>query len=247
MDAPLDIGTISLRQREHALLAGGTQVGKSTLSDELQADFLYRYKGKKARNHISDTKPRYRAEWLPSGAPAKRRYKNWDHGQLVPGSVLVESPEDMDLAWGLGYRTTICSGEQWTPNQDGCIRHFHEKARRGRPQLLTVDETKDHFYGNGMARGEGKLVSVARAGAERGESGLYCTQRTKGISADLMEMMQRLYAFRLDNKKDAKRFQEFGAPEFTLPTDKYRFVYWWKGDYHHTWGPYQLAPPGKGT
>ena len=52
---------------------------------------------------------------------------------------------------------------------------------------------------------------------------------------------RRLYAFRLDNKADAARFQEFGAPEFQLPTLEHRFMYWWKGDYHHVWGPYILS------
>jgi hypothetical protein len=240
------IGDISLRERENGLLAGGTQVGKSTLADELWADFLWRYRARKARVHISDTKPRYRAEWLPNGLPAKGRYKNWDHGPTVPGSVLVESPRDMDLAWSNGYRVTIGSSDgTWEPKQDECIAHFHNQARRTRPQLLVVDETKDHFHGNGMARGNGALIRVARAGNERGEGGLYCTQRTAGISQDLMEMMRRLYAFRLDNKKDAKRFQEFGAPEFPLPTVEYQFRYWWKGDYHRVWGPYRTTLPGR--
>ena len=238
---PVSIGDLSLRERENALLAGGTQVGKSTLSDQLRADFLWRYRSRGARVHISDTKPRYRAQWLPNGRPAKRLYRKWDHGPSVPGSVLVETPADMDLAWNLGYRVTIASSEGWEPKQDECIRHFHENARRGRPQLLVVDETKDHFHGNGMPRGAGKLVAVARAGNERGEGGLYCTQRTKGISGDLLEMMRRLYAFRLDNRSDAKRFQEFGAPDFDLPSEEYRFMYWWKGDYHHVYGPYQTT------
>jgi hypothetical protein len=184
--AGFDIGQISLRQRENGFCAGGTQVGKSTLSDMLWRDFLWRYDAKKARVHISDTKPRYRAEWLPSGRPARHLYKNWDHGEVVKGSVLVENPEDMDLAWGLGYRITICSSERWAAKQDECIGHFHSKARRTRPQLLVVDETKDHFFGNGMPRGEGMLINVARAGNERGEGGLYNSQRTKGISGDLM-------------------------------------------------------------
>lgn len=235
------IGDISLRERENGLLAGGTQVGKSTLSDELRADFLWRYRRRKARAHVSDTKPRYRAAWLPSGRSAKHLYRNWDHGPEVPGSVLVETPRDMELAWGLGYSTTIASSEGWEPRQDDLVEFFHRQARRSRPQLLIVDETKDHFHGNGAARGSGALIRVARAGNERGEGGLYCTQRTKGISGELMEMMRRLYAFRLDNKGDAKAFQEFGAPEFDLPTREYEFYYWWKGDYHRVWGPYNLA------
>lgn len=237
------LGKLSLRVGENALATGGTQVGKSTLCDELWRDFLHRYFRKGARVHISDTKPRYRAEWLPNGRPAKHLYKKWgkDYGEFVPGSILVETPAEMDLAWKTGARVTICSSKRWAVKQDQCISHFDDEAKGGRPQLLYVDETKDHFSGNGMAKGTGALVDVARAGNERGEGGLYASQRTKGIGGDLMEMMRRLYAFRLDNKTDAKRFQEFGAPEFPLPTEPHRFRYWWKGDYHRVWGPYQLT------
>lgn len=234
------LGRLSLRERENAFLAGGTQVGKSTLSDQLWRDFLHRYYRRDARVHISDTKPRYKAEWLPNGRSAKHLYKEWSHGEFVPGSVLVETPADMDMAWRNGFRITVCSSKRWAPKQDACIVHFDEKASRKRPQLLVVDETKDHFFGNGMWRGTGALVDVARSGNERGIGGLYCSQRTKGISGDLLEMMRRLYAFRLDNRTDAKRFQEFGAPAFDLPTKKYRFRYWWKEDYDRVWGPYQL-------
>jgi hypothetical protein len=239
----VELGRLSLRSGENALLAGGTQVGKSTLSDELWRDFLHRYYRRGARVHISDTKPRYRAQWLPNGRPASKLYKKWGagYGEHVAGSVLVETPDDMELAWKTGARVTICSTKRWQINQDACIAHFDEEAKGSRPQLLVVDETKDHFSGNGMAKGRGSLVDVARAGNERGEGGLYCTQRTKGIGGDLMEMMRRLYAFRLDNKTDAKRFQEFGAPEFPLPTREHQFRYWWKGDYERVWGPYQLS------
>lgn len=243
MTQALPLSRITLRRRERGFLAGGTEVGKTKLSDLLGAEFMLRYRGTKktaARQHISDTKPRYRAQWLPSGLPARRLYKDWDHGPVIPGSVLVRDPDDMDTAWKLGYRTTICSSEEWEPAQDACIGHFHQTARASRPQLLRVDETLDHFHGNGIPRGRGKLVTVARAGAEKGESALYASQRTKGIGGTLMEMMNRLYAFRMDNVSDAKRFREFGAPEFELPTDVHLFRYWWKGDYQRVWGPYYV-------
>ena len=239
----MQLSNMSLRVGENALSVGGTQTGKSTLQDWLWRDFLHRYHRRGARIHISDTKPRYRAEWLPNGRSAKSLYKKWrpGYGEFVPGSVLVEDPEEMELAWKTGHRVTICSSKRWAPKQDECIAHFDDEARGKKPQLLVVDETKDHFSGNGMPKGKGALIDVARSGNERDEGGLYASQRTKGIGGDLMEQFRRLYAFRMDNKGDAARFQEFGAPEFALPTLEHRFMYWWKGDYHRVWGPYILS------
>lgn len=253
---PLDLGQISLRQRESALLTGGSQTGKTTLADYLRDDFAVRYRT--ARVHIADTKPRYRAQWLPSGLSAARLYRQWDHGPVVRDSVLVSSPAEMDQAWRTGKRITVCSTEMWKPAQDLCIAHFHATSRRGRPQLVDVDETGDHFFANGTPRGSGAVVVTSRAGMERGEGGLYCTQRTKGISPHMMEHMRRLYAFAMDVADDAKRFAEFGCPirPEDLPQAPFEFLYWYKGDPRMTkatqlrlrrtvWGPYQLQlPPG---
>lgn len=236
----MDLGQLSLRQRERGLLAGGTQVGKSTLADYLGQDFIDRYRRLKARRLISDTKPRYRAQWLPNGLSASRLYKNWDHGEYVPDSVLVATRDEMEQAFKLGHRTCIVSSKGWTEAHDVLIDAFLESSRRGRPQLLQVDETCDHFHGNGMPKGTGALVVVARAGAERGTAALYCTQRTKGISPHLLEHMQRLYAFNLDVKKDAQRFQEFGAPPFLLPEEPHQFKYWTKANRRKVYGPYRL-------
>lgn len=222
-------------------MVGGTQVGKSTLADALGEDFLARYP--KARRLILDTKPRYRAQLLPNGLKADRLYRNWDHGPPVHDSVVVGTPSEMLSAFKLGHRTCIVQSRRWSPAQDACADAFLEDARRGRPQLLQVDETCHHFYSNGAPKGSGAIVDVAMAGAERGCCGLYCTQRTKGISPHLLEHMDRLYAFRLDARADAKRFQEFGAPPFRLPTQPHQFHYWTKADYTTVYGPYQLALP----
>lgn len=234
-------------------------MGKSTLSEPLRDDFLSRYPT--ARVHISDTKPRYRAAEKPDGRSAKKLYKNWDHGSNVPGSVLVSSPEEMDMAWSTGHRVTICQSRRWVPAQDDCLSHFYATGRRGIPRLAIVDETIDHFHGNGIARGTGAIIDTARSGAEQDLAALYCTQRTKGISPQLLEFMTKAYVFTLDNVGDAARFGEFGAPVVVtrdkrkmlrawwmpeegepreLPRDKYLFDYWTKLDRPHVWGPYRL-------
>lgn len=238
---------------------GGTQTGKSTLSEPLRDDFLARYPS--ARAHISDSKPRYRAQWRATGRPAKALYKRWDHGAFVPGSVLVENPDDLDLAWKTGHRITICQSRRWTAAQDACISHFYAEGRRGMPRLLVVDETIDHFHGNGIPRGTGAVIDVARSGAEQDLAALYCTQRTKGISPQLMEFMSKCYVFALDINDDAARFGEFGAPVVLVkdhrgvrvpywvtdegrkrfPTRPHRFHYWTKLDRERVYGPYHLS------
>lgn len=236
---------ISLRQRERGFVVGGTDTGKSTLADMLGAEFIERYAAQDARRLILDTKPRYRAEFTARGGPAKRRYKAWDHGPALGGSVVVDEPGDLKLAWETGYRTAIAQGNGDDPSViarlSATAATFLESSRTGRPQLLQVDESMDFFHANGAPiGGNNALVRTARAGRERGTSGLYCSQRTKNIPAQLMSEMSRLYCFRLDFKADARRLEEMGAPPFPLPTKTQQFMYWWKGDYEHVWGPYKL-------
>lgn len=249
---------MSLRRRERGFLAGGTQTGKSTLSEYLRDDFCARYPN--ARCHIADTKPRYKAQWRATGRSAKALYKRWDHGAFVPGSVLVTSPADMDTAWATGHRITICSTRRYALSQDQCIAHLYENGRRGMPRLLVVDETADFFSGNAMPRGTGAVVDCSRSGAEQDLAELCCSQRTRGISPHLMEHMSKLYAFALDMQSDALRYNEFGAPVVLvrrpgalpqpmwvtkdgtrpLPTKARVFDYWTKLDRNTVYGPYTL-------
>jgi hypothetical protein len=242
---PIGLAQISLRQRERGFVCGGVDTGKSTLADLLSADFLQRYYAAGARRLILDTKPRYRAQDTLQGRSAKSRYKKWDHGPAVPGSVVVDDPEDLALAWQLGYRTVIGQGNG---DDHADIRRlsvmaqrFNEDARRGRPQLLHVDESMDFYHTNGAPiGGVNSLVRAARATRERGGAALYGTQRTKNIPTTLITEMSRCYEFRLDAKGDAKRLQEMGMPECPMPTETHQFMYWWKGDYDRVWGPYRL-------
>lgn len=257
----MTLAHISLRRRERGFLAGGTQTGKSTLSEYLRTDFVVREP--RARVHIADTKPRYRAERRVTGRTAKRLYKGWDHGAFVPGSVLVESPEDMDTAWATGARITICSSRRFAIAQDECAAHFYESAKKATPRLLIVDEAIDFFSGNGMPRGTGAIVDASRSGAEQTLAELVCSQRTRGISAQLMEHMTKLYAFALDAREDAARYAEFGAPVAVvrvkgalprpmwvtasgtrpLPERAQVFDYWTKADRARVYGPYRLDLP----
>jgi hypothetical protein len=244
MPNPVALGKLSLRQRERGFVVGGVGTGKSTLMDVLGADFVSRYP--KGRRLILDSKPRYKADRRADGMSAKRLYRNQTHGQAVRGSVLVETPDDLDLAWSTGARTTIaqCESSRDVPRLVEIAAAFLAQARSDRPQLLQVDETMDFYHSNGGPKGgDDAITRVARAGRERGCGALFGAQRTRGIPPTLLEEMNRLYCLRIDYVADAKRLPEMGAPAKIvgmIPQKPHQFLYWTKEEYSTLFGPYRL-------
>ena len=71
---------------------------------------------------------------------------------------------------------------------------------------------------------------------------LFFVRRGPRGSTRRLELINVLYAFRLDFDADARRFQEFGCPPFLLPTEDHEFMFWSKAqDRHHVYGPYSLS------
>lgn len=217
--------------------------------DILGDDYMVRYRPRKCRRLIADTKPRYRAQHTIRGGDAARRYKNWDHGQPIPQSVIVEYPDQLERAFRLGYTTVIAQPmSEEEPSKEYLARivavtaRFLAMSKADTPQLLQVDEYLDFFHSNGAPRGGGDdiMARAPRAGRERGTASLMGSQRTRGIPTLAMSEMNRLYAFQLDYVPDAKRFQEMGAPEFALPRREHEFRYWAKHCRRDVWGPYHL-------
>ena len=166
MNAPpssLQLDRLSLRARERGLVLGGTEAGKSTLADVLGSEFVQRYREKGARRLVLDSKPRYRGQYLLSGLPAKRRYKSWDHGSAIPGSVIVEDPHDLERAFSMG-NTVIVQGDSGRdiPRLVACAGEFLRHSRAGRPQLLQVDEVLDFYHPNGAAKGGDDAITRSR-------------------------------------------------------------------------------------
>jgi hypothetical protein len=235
---------LSLRRNDRALLTGGTRSGKSTLGDFLGMSFTTQYRSLGARRMILDTKPRFRAQWTLNGRSAKHLYKKWSHGAYVPDSVLVDDPRQLDAAWNTGHRTVIVQAKFGgnVPLQVACLQQFLDDSRFNRPQLVHVDETLDFFHGNGQPRYGDAILRLPRAGAERGTGSLFCSQRTKGFNPAVLELINVLYAFRLDFEADAHRFQEFGCPPFMLPTEDHEFMFWSKQqDRRRVYGPFTLT------
>lgn len=247
MPTPIQLSQISLRKGERggAICLGGSEAGKSYLADLLGLDWVGRYQSSGGRRLILDTKPRYRAEWEITGLPAKRRYRSWDHGQPVRGSVLLENPRDLERAFRISP-TVIVQTEsgQDLGRQIAAAELFLRSSRSARPQLLQVDEVLDFFHGNGAARGGNDVIMrSSRAGGERGTLPLFCSQRTKGIPQQILAEIKRCYLFLLDFESDAARLQECGAPAGMLPPQEpFEFYYWFKKDRHRVWGPYKVQP-----
>lgn len=245
----MDLSQISLRERERGLVIGGVDTGKSTVAEALLVDYANRYAARGCRILIADTKPRFRAEYEVSGWRTKRRYKKWDHGPHVAGSVVVTDPDQMDIAWKTGHRILVAQANtgREIPMVVACVSKMFEESRAGRPSLVYVDETLDFFRGNGSPiGGDDALVRVARAGRERGMSGLYGAQRAKGLPGTLLSELSKLYLFRVDYIEDLKRLREMGAPPEVLarmPMISHTFMYWTKSDYRRVYGPYKLDLP----
>ncbi len=249
----MDLGQLSLRAvrgkgADRGLLVGGSGSGKSELADRLGLDWDTRYARQGGRRLVLDRKPRYKADHTVQGLPARRLYRNWDHGSFISGSVLVHDAPELDLAWGLGYRVVICQGtsDADIPRMLAVARRFHDQARAGRPQLLYVDEMLYFFGPTGMPKGRDDILKTyVVGGRERGLASLFASQRTKGFPPSVLEEANRLYLFRLDFIDDVKRLREMGAPvgPGDVPTNEYEFRYWYKADYQHLWGPYKLTLP----
>jgi hypothetical protein len=240
----VELDRISLREQERGLIVGGVEAGKSTLEEALVADFFWRYP--KSLILILDSKPRFKAQYEPSGMVAKRRYKNQDHGPRVPGSVVIDDPGQLPLLVQMGFRILIAHAN----NSAEFVRlvatadAFYDHSRSSIPHLLVVDETIDFFRQNGSPIGGDALIRAARAGRERGVAALYCAQRLRSFNSQIMEYLMKLYRFRTDSQADLKRLTEMGAPldmAVNGPRVQQVFDYWTKLDYDTVYGPYKLA------
>lgn len=254
----MQLSQISLRssrgEGDRAILCGGTRSGKSALAAgspeipfrlSLLGDYHHRYP--RGRILIADTKPRFRAEHLPDGRSAARLYRKWRYGPTIPGSVYVP-PGDLlalERAWRRD-RIAICQGTIDDVAPIASVLHKFISQGDGRRELLVyLDELMDFYGPTGLPKPGTRdpALHAMRAGGERGVSVLAATQRSKFVSGQLWELLERLYLFRQDSAADMKRIREMGVPpELEPPRENHLFRYWTKADREHIWGPYRLQP-----
>lgn len=228
------LSEIAIHRSERGLILGGTGTGKSTLVEFLIQNFVAEYKS--ARVLVLDSKPRFRAQWLPDGTSAARRYKRWDHGVVTAGSMAVDllgNPKDaLATSWMMGCRIAIAQSDSaaYRPHMLRLLATFFKQARASRPGLVIVDETLDYFHGNGSPiGGNDSILRVARAGRELGLSLGAGSQRGLGIPIQLRSELSQAYIFKLDHAKDIRECYDFGFPRETAPpAEDFQFQYWHK-------------------
>lgn len=238
-----DFDEIALRQTkqgsERGLVTGGSGSGKSTLSEFMITDFVNKYKN--GRVVIADSKPRFRGEYEITGITTKRsgRYKRWDHGTYIPNSVVADlSRRDCGLeqAWTLNQSRIVILQTSKTSELGAIMRGlnvFYEQARASRPQLMVIDEMADFFGVNGQpvpglpVDYRDVILRTARAGRELGLGLLASMQRPVGVPKAVVQELNKLYLFRLDNVDDMRTLWDLGIPtDIEPPLYDHEFIYW---------------------
>ena len=99
--------------------------------------------------------------------------------------------------------------------------HFHDS-------VAYIDEVSQFHNGNYSYKG---LAALLARGRSRNITSIFATQRPKGISMHLMTETQKFYIFKLQDRKDRKRFDDV-IPDFSLlPVAKpHHFYFYESGD-----------------
>ena len=216
------------RGADRATLVGATGTGKSTLAAYLIRAFRDDYPD--CRVLIMDTKPRWRAEWLPDGTRSTRRYRHMAKGDTIADSMAIDRLDDWDLVWDhdvnpsqvvvaqrIGTRRRPVTHRSNIVFQVMCAEKFFHTQDARRPSLIYFDEGMDFFYSSAAARGGSDIVQRCyRAGREMGLATMAAFQRPVGINQQTLTEMNYCALFDLDNRKDVKRLWEMGWPA-TIP------------------------------
>lgn len=241
------LAAIAIPPAGRAVLVGKTGSGKSVLAAKLIAH--WRATNPHPRILVIDSKPRFRGEMELNGLSAGRRYRKWQRGEMLPGSVVlpggVHVREGLRQTWRLGFDTALAQ----IPNlayidwQQAAMGWFYEDSDDAYQQLLYIDELADHFSSSG-AYGRGNvLVQAVRSGRERGVAVMAATQRPTGVPQSFFSEASRVYLFRLRKKADLDHLQESILPEtIRPPAGKHSFLVY--DDDNETSAVYRLRLEG---
>jgi hypothetical protein len=209
---------VMLKAGERGLILGMTREGKSTLG-EVNIDFWYE-NYKNADILIMDSKPRFRAQWQLNGLPASPLYRNWDHGTLVPHSVVIplrDAKSELRLARQLGYRIIIAQIHRRSDIRllDDALTAAYENKPKGRDLFIYVDEMNNYFR-NGLRAGNGIIMAIT-SGGEKHVGLLGAAQRPRNISVESLESMTACYWFYTPFLEDVKHLKSMDVPQTAHP------------------------------
>jgi DNA helicase HerA-like ATPase len=237
----------AIAPRSRTLILGQTGSGKSTLAGVLLKEWV----SKGRRLVIFDTKPRWKADYLPNGMSAMYRYRGWTLGEIFPESISVTTWDEwVEARRRLDDRTIIVQtliGER--PDLDLqaeiAVDLFRRAGRQKRPVLFYLDETMDHFHPSTapIASDDGWIwAQVCRAGRELGVAAMFATQRPRSIPMAMLEEMSQMFLFAISDQNDLKRLWEIGFPRGqTSPDELHQFYLWRKDRKSRVYGPFMLS------
>lgn len=230
---------VTVEGGDRCLLIGASRTGKSTAAGELINMFYADYvkplqPGKRPRGRILivDTKPRWRPEMLSDGRKAKKRYKDFLAGDVIPNSRLVSHTNEWDLAWQTGEGVVIIQNSKLETNElvQWCVNRmqaFFNTQTHKTPSLLVIDEGMDFFGPTGTGRYGDIVQRSVRAGGEKGLASLTLVQRPKTINLQVLTESNYLMLFHIKFAQDMKRLQEMGVPaSLKAPSEKKHFALW---------------------
>lgn len=215
--------TVSLPKSARGILVGANGTGKSTLAAHVLTEFRKDYP--QSRMLVLDTKPRWRAEWLPDGTYAKRQYRKMAKGDTIAGSVSMSRMTDWPLAWHPDTNpshTVIAQRMHGTQAENvryqiKAAERFFETQDARSPSLLYIDEGMDFFSANGSARGSDIVQRCFRAGREKGLATMIGVQRPISINLQCLTETSWCAVFRINYAGDIKRLYEMGWPQTVGP------------------------------
>lgn len=235
--------SIDLHSGQRGVLIGAAGTGKSTLGTELCRRFLKRYP--RGLVVVIDTKPRYRADWLPNGL--KARYHHWVKGDTIAGSVAIHSAKELNDRRLVKSRCVIFQSmrpngepvENYEDQAAALAESVFRQSHPGQPTLLYVDETYDLAHGSsGIV--DRRILRTVRAGRERNMGVLMGAQRPRSIPLPILTEANRVYVFELEFEDDQKYLRKHGAELRTVPNG-HAFVMAERGRSGRREGLYELA------
>lgn len=223
---------------ERGILIGGTRVGKSTTCELLINRWVKRYRARKPRTLVLDTKPHFQAEWLLDGRSAARLYKRKGRRHVLPNSYLIEPRRYGSIGhtlkdvWTLGGEIAILQSDLLSdrPTMLIVLDEFFRDSRLSQPHLVVVDEVLDFFNRTGwVIKGADSdtILRVVRSGGEVGCAFLGNTQRPSGLPIQLVSELSKAYVFRLDYVPDVEKLYNMGLPmDAPMPSERHVFLFY---------------------